>query len=77
MELSRHEYWSAILSQNYLPHPGIQAVSPVLQADSVLSEPPGRPFLLKFSQPAIKGFFSFVKVPLCPSSLYERLSLDT
>ena len=31
-------------SPGYLPNPGIEPVSPALQADSLPSEPPGKPF---------------------------------
>jgi len=43
MEFSRHEYWSGLPfpSPADLPDPGIEPVSPTLQADSLTSEPPG------------------------------------
>ena len=42
----RQEYWSGyhFLLQGNLPHPGIQPRSPALHADSLLSEPPGKPY---------------------------------
>ena len=45
---SRQEYWSGLLfpSPGDLPDPGIEPRSPVLQADALISEPPGKPFLL-------------------------------
>ena len=45
MEFSRPEYWSEwrFLSPGDLPNPGIEPRSPVLQADSLPSEPPGKP----------------------------------
>ena len=45
MEFSRQEYWSGqpFLSPGDLPDPGIKPGSPALQADSLLSEPPGKP----------------------------------
>ena len=45
MELSREEYCSGLPfpSPGDLPDPGIKAQSPALQADSLLSEPPGKP----------------------------------
>ena len=45
MRFSRQEYWSELpcLSTGDLPDPGIKAGSPALQADSSLSEPPGKP----------------------------------
>jgi len=44
-EFSRQEYWSGFpfLSPGDLPNPGIELGSPVLQADSLLSELPGKP----------------------------------
>jgi len=47
MEFSRQEYWSK-LPRPYpgdLPNPGIKPRSPALQADSLPSEPPGKPGL--------------------------------
>ena len=48
MEFSRQEYWSWLpfLSPGDLPNPGITPGSPALQADSVSSEPPGKPYLV-------------------------------
>jgi len=42
MGFSRQEYWSRkpFPSPEDLPDPGIKFVSPALQADSLLSEPP-------------------------------------
>ena len=43
MEFSRQEYWSGLpcLSPGHLPDPEIETGSLTLQADSLLSEPPG------------------------------------
>ena len=45
MEFSRQEYWSGLPfpSPGDLPNPGIEPRSPALQADTLLSEPPGKP----------------------------------
>ena len=45
MEFSRQEYWSGLSfpSPGDLPDPGIEPRPPALQADSFLSEPPGKP----------------------------------
>ena len=45
MEFSRQEYWSGLPfpSPGDLPDPGIEPESPALQADSLPSEPPGKP----------------------------------
>ena len=47
MEFSRQEYWSGypFPSAGDLLNPGIEPGSPVLQADSLPSEPPGKPQL--------------------------------
>ena len=46
MEFSRQEYWSGLPfpSPGDLPNLGIKPGSPALQADALLSEPPGSPF---------------------------------
>ena len=45
MGFSRQEYWSGLpfSSPGDLPNPGIEPRSPTLQADSLFSEPPGKP----------------------------------
>ena len=45
MGFSRQEYWSGLPfpSPGDLPNPRIESGSPALQADSLLSEPPGKP----------------------------------
>jgi len=46
MEFFRQEYWSGLPfpSPGEFPDPGIEPRSPTSQADSLSSEPPGRPF---------------------------------
>ena len=45
MGFSRQEYWSGLPCPppGYLPNPGIEPRYPALQADSLPSEPPGKP----------------------------------
>ena len=45
-EFSRQEYWSGLPfpSPGDLPDPGTEPRPPALQADSLLSEPPGKPY---------------------------------
>ena len=45
MGFSRQEYWSGLPfpSPGDLPDPGIEPRSPALQADTLTSEPPGKP----------------------------------
>ena len=47
MEFSRQEYWSRLpfRSPGNLPDPGIEPRSPALRADSLPSEPPGKPII--------------------------------
>ena len=48
MEFSRQEHWSGqpFLSPGDLPDPGIKSGSPALQADSLPTEPPGKPLYM-------------------------------
>ena len=48
MGFSRQKYWSGLPfpSPEDLPHPGIKPMSSILQADSLLSKPPGKPLSL-------------------------------
>ena len=48
MGFSREEYWSRLPfpSPGDLPDPGIEPRSPTLLADALLTEPPGKPFLI-------------------------------
>ena len=52
MGFSRQEYWSGLPfpSPGDLPDPGIKPRSPTLQADTLTSEPPGKPFNLAWGQ---------------------------
>ena len=45
MKFSRQEYWSGLPypSPGDLPDPGIKPMFPALQADTLPSEPPGKP----------------------------------
>ena len=47
VEFSRQEYWSGLPfpSPGDIPDPGIEPGSPALQADTLQSEPPGKPDL--------------------------------
>ena len=48
MGFPRKEYWSGLPfpSPGDLPNPGVEPVSPALQADALPSEPPGKPSIL-------------------------------
>ena len=49
MEFSRQEYWSGLPfpSPGDLPDPGIEPTVPALQVDSLPSESPGKPPIIK------------------------------
>ena len=53
MRFSRQGYWSGLPfpSPGDLPNPGIEPGSPALQADTLLSEPPGKPPILASDSP--------------------------
>ena len=58
---SRQEYWSGLPfpPPGDFPNPGIQPRSPTLQADSLLSEPPGKHYLGYITKFEIKmGIFN-------------------
>ena len=57
MEFSRQEYWSGLPcpSPGDLPQPGMEPGSPALQADSLPSEPPGKPLCWRKENLVIKG----------------------
>ena len=48
MGFSRQEYWSGLPCPppGDLPNPGIKCKSPILEADSLSSEPPGKSYML-------------------------------
>ena len=59
MGFSRQEYWSGLPfpSPGTLPDPGIKPGSPALQADSLSSDPPGKPDI--FNKGAFKKKYVF------------------
>ena len=59
MEFSRQEYWSGLPCplQGDLPNPGIKPRSLALQADSLPSEPPGKPVLNVLNDCFLKVLF--------------------
>ena len=52
MEFSRQDYWSGLAfpSPRDLPVPGTEPRFPALQADSLPSEPPGKPYFIVISK---------------------------
>ena len=61
MEFFRQEYWSrlSLPSLGDLPDPGIEPRSPVLEADPLLSEPPGKPLIMNISN--VKSYTKMVR----------------
>ena len=57
MGFSRQEYWSGLPSPSPedLPNPRIKSRSPTLQADALLSESPGKPYICEY--PSKSGLF--------------------
>ena len=72
MGFSRQEYWSGLPlpSPGDLPDPGIKPRSPSLQADALLSEPPGKP---KYMQRTSREMPGWVKHKL-ESRLLKEIS---
>ena len=70
MELSRQEYWDGLSFPlpRVLPNPGIKTVSPsspVLPADSLPSEPSGKPmFYIRWHRKSLSSVQSFSRVRL-------------
>ena len=60
---SRQEYWSGLPCHppSDLPNARIKARSPALQADSLLSEPPGKPVIYIINKETTHGSFLYVK----------------
>ena len=59
MEVSRQEYWSGLPcpSSGDLPNPEIKSMSPALQADSLPSEPQGKPMNTGVGSLSLQGIF--------------------
>ena len=76
MGFSRQEYWSGLPfpSPADLPNPGIEPRSPALQADTLTSEPPGKPLIsgtdtILDGQVHVQGFHFQDKVATTPSKV--------
>ena len=65
MEFSRQEYWSGLAfpSPGDLPDPGTERRSFTLKADSLLSEPPGKPRVELVSSKWMEWFFPWAVLP--------------
>ena len=76
MEFSRQEYWSGLPfpSPGDLPDPGIKPGSSALQADALLSEPPGKP-LTPLGRDNLTDPLPVVKPPYNPPPILQPLNL--
>ena len=84
MGFFRQEYWSGLPfpSPGDLPNPGIEPRSPAFQADTLTSEPPGKPTTPKLHPklPSFQGLHRSypISYPCYPSkSVYRKFSKTT
>ena len=77
MGFSRQEYWRGLPfpSPGDLPDPEIKPRSPTLQADTLPSEPPGKPLAAVLGQPEGKPAFSVQLFYLLWTDFYSPMSL--
>ena len=73
MGFSRQEYWSGLpfRSPGDLPNPGVEPRSPTQLADSLSSEPPGKPRREQNISPAlpVSGYWQVKTALLCQSGM--------
>ena len=76
--ISRQEYWSWLPfpSPGDLPDPGIEPGSPTLQADTLPSEPPGKPWMVTWLVPKDTASVPAL-TPLYPAGLRKFSSTST
>ena len=82
MNFSRQKHWSGepFPSPRDLPDPGVEASSPALQVDSLLSEPPGKPLNMpKHPQTSLpdQGQLVLYSATLSPVSCPEFLCITS
>ena len=80
MGFSRQEYWSGLPfpSPGDLPDPGIEPKSPALQADSLPTEPPGKPVCFCLISLKSQTWDTCVHVTyLCPRTKFKRIYKNT
>ena len=72
MGFSRQEYWSGLPfpSPGNLPYPGIEPRSPALRADSLPTEPQGKPVYLTSCGSGLLSNGSSVHPTLCIANVY-------
>ena len=81
MGFSRQEYWSGVpfSSPRNLPDPRIEPGSPALQADPLLSEPPGNPSVVYKTEEktfTTVSWTSLHKYLVCLCSYFRRLDVQ-
>ena len=78
MGFSRQGYWSGLPfpSPGELPDPGIEPGSPILQADTLPSEPPGKPWMVTWLVPKDTASVPAL-TPLYPAGLRKFSSIST
>ena len=84
MKFSRQEYWNGLPCPppEDLPNPGIEPRSPASQADSLLSEPLGKPifeaslFNYGFSASEISVFFLQFREAPCSGSIFASTTSE-
>ena len=64
MRFPRQEYWSELPSPGDLPDPGIEPGSPALQANSLLTELPGKPIWCSAVY-EVTASFTLTRGPCC------------
>ena len=64
MGFSRQEYWSGLPfpSPGDIPDPGIEPRSPALEADTLTSEPPGKPKQILYYKNTISMFKQILRI---------------
>ena len=73
MGFSRQEYWSGLpcSSHGYLSDPGIESGPPALQANSLPSKPPGKPYICSVQFSSVAQSYP----PLCDPKNYSMPGL--
>ena len=71
--LPRQKYWSELpfLSPGDLPNPGIKPASPALQADSLLTEPSGKPCSIITTRKSGELFWRNIDELFLPTFFYS------
>ena len=73
MEFSSQGFWSGLPfpSPGDLPDPGMKLSSPALQADSLLSEPSGKPYIYIYLSMYLNHFAAHLKLQNYKSTVLQ------